>query len=83
LMVHVVIGREGALLFKFWMIFSKGQALALIAAALLVASYLAVQWSKVNYAYGAEWLLRHGAQKALCCCAALRKRGHTDKNFVT
>ena len=67
LLAHVVIGREGAHLLKFWMIFSKAETLALIAAALALALYLAVQWNKVNYAYGAEWLMRQCAQKAAGC----------------
>jgi uncharacterized membrane protein len=58
LLVHVVMFREISRPLAAWQAFSWPVALAIIAAWLVLCAVLARAWQRVDYRFGAEWLLR-------------------------
>jgi uncharacterized membrane protein len=61
LIVHVVVIRGSAVHFRFWQRFSLLQSLMATCVVLLLFALISVRWQKVNFRYGAEWLLRRSA----------------------
>ena len=58
LIVHVVVVRESAIYFHFWRSLSFIQTLVGTSAIVLFFCVASVCWRKVNFRFGAEWLLR-------------------------
>ncbi len=58
LMIHIVIIRESAIRFHFWRSFSTLDTLLFTLAILIVFSFLALFWRRIEFRFGAEWLLR-------------------------
>jgi uncharacterized membrane protein len=58
LIVHVAAIREGAFYFGFWKSFSAPITLILLALLLCVCTMAAIQWQKIGFKFGAEWLIR-------------------------
>lgn len=62
LVVHVAAIREGALYFGIWKRMPTPAALLVVVLMLIFFSVAAVWWRKINFKYGAEWLLRQIAR---------------------
>jgi len=58
LILHVAILREAAVRMDFWRNLSTPVTVALTLALLAGFTVIAVRWTKANFRYGAEWLLR-------------------------
>lgn len=63
LIVHVAVIRGAAHKFHFWRIFSVPNAVLLTWSTLLFFTAIAFFWHKINYRYGAEWILRKVSKK--------------------
>lgn len=63
LIVHVAAIRGAAHHFHFWRIFSVTEAVLLTWATLLFFTVVAFLWHKVNFRFGAEWVLRRASKK--------------------
>lgn len=59
LIVHVAVIRESARYYDFWRIFPMPQAVFLTWAVLVFFASAAYLWHKIDYRYGAEWMMRH------------------------
>ena len=58
LIVHVAVIRESAVYFQFWRRLSLTGTVVGTATILITFTLAAMFWRKVNFKYGAEWLLR-------------------------
>lgn len=58
LIVHVAAIREGAFFFNIWKRMPAPVALLVVVAIITFFATAAVWWRKINFRYGAEWLLR-------------------------
>lgn len=58
LLLHVVAFREWTRPLGAWQAFSPQATLLIVAAWLLVSATLARAWGRIDYRYGAEWVLR-------------------------
>lgn len=58
LLVHVVVFRELSRPLGAWQAFSPGVSLAIIAAWIALCAVAARAWQRIDYRFGAEWLLR-------------------------
>ena len=61
LIVHVAVIRELAIYFQFWRRLNSVNTIVATSSALIFFALAAVLWRKVNFKYGAEWLLRKAA----------------------
>jgi uncharacterized membrane protein len=58
LFIHVFFFREMGILLGFHKVFSEPATLAITFAVIGLFAYLAVQWDRIGYRYGPEWLMR-------------------------
>ncbi|MCF8110770.1 MAG: DUF1624 domain-containing protein [Desulfobacteraceae bacterium] len=58
LMVHIPLIREPVVRLDIWRTLGVPQTLAVTMSFLILFSLAAVLWSRINFKYGAEWLLR-------------------------
>lgn len=65
LIVHVAVIRGAAHKFHFWRIFSVQNAVLLTWSTLIFFTIIAYLWHKINYRYGAEWVLRKASKKII------------------
>ncbi len=61
LLVHVAVIRESAVYFQFWRSLTLVNTIVGTCAALFFFTVAAMLWRKINFKYGAEWLLRKAA----------------------
>ncbi len=61
LIVHVAVVRESAIYFQFWRCLPFTKTIVGTFAILIFFTGAAMLWRKVNFKYGAEWLLRKAA----------------------
>lgn len=58
LILHVVVIRGSAVSFNLWHTFSLSQTIIATSAALIFFTVASVLWCRIEFRYGAEWLLR-------------------------
>jgi uncharacterized membrane protein len=64
LLIHIVVFKEWSMSLNFYKIFTEMESVAIMIALLAVFSLLSVLWSRSEYKYGAEWMIRKISDRA-------------------